>query len=223
MSPTQKKSTLVLYAVLVLGARYSLAQSTFGSFVGTVKDPSGAAVAGCAVTVRNLGTAATRSVVTDAVGEYTVVNLEPGAYEISMDMKGFQRAVYSNLPLQARQTVRMDGSLTLGAQSQVVEVNSAKEAPISTEVSNIAESKQGRELIDLPVAIASRALGSTSAITTLTTQPGVEIDNSGNLSVAGGKASMLSMSIDGISTMSPRSTAPIAELSPPSTISPRFA
>jgi hypothetical protein len=214
MSPNQKTSMFVLYAVLVLGARFGLAQSTFGSFVGTVKDPSGAAVAGCAVTVRNLGTAATRSVITDAVGEYTIVNLEQGAYEIAMEMKGFQRAVYSNLPLQARQTVRVDGSLILGAQNQVVEVSTAREAPINTEVSNIAESKQGRELIDLPVAIASRALGSTSAITTLTTQPGVEIDNGGNLSVAGGKASMLSMSIDGISTMSPRSTAPIAELFP---------
>src|SRR5215468_6251279 len=141
MSPTQKTSTLVLYAVLVLGARFGLAQSTFGSFVGTVKDPSGAAVAGCAVTVRNLGTTAARSTVTDAIGEYTVVNLEPGAYEITMEMKGFQRALYSNLPLQARQTVRVDGSLILGAQSQVVEVSTAREAPINTEVSNIAESK----------------------------------------------------------------------------------
>ncbi|HEY2012556.1 MAG TPA: carboxypeptidase-like regulatory domain-containing protein, partial [Bryobacteraceae bacterium] len=205
---------LLLCAILATGARIALAQSTFGSFVGTVKDPSAAVVAGCVVTVKNLGTSATRAVTTDATGAYTVVNLEPGNYEITMEMPGFQRAVYNDLPLLARQTVRVDGSLVLGAQAQTVEVTTAREAPINTEVSNIAESKQGRELIDLPVAIASRALGSTSAITTLTTQAGVEIDNSGNLSVAGGKASMLSMSIDGISTMSARSTAPIAELFP---------
>ena len=143
-----------------------------------------------------------------------MVNLEPGSYEITMEMRGFQRAAYSNLPLLARQTVRLDGTLAIGTQTQTVEVSTAREAPINTEVSNIAETKQGRELIDLPVAIASRAAGSTSAITTLTTQAGVEIDNGGNLSVAGGKASMLSVSIDGISTMSPRSTAPIAELFP---------
>jgi hypothetical protein len=192
----------------------AVAQSTFGEFVGTVKDQSGGVVAGCAVTVRNVGTSATRSTVTDPTGNYTVVNLEPGVYEISITMPGFQRAVYSNLQLLARQTVRVDSSLEIGTQGQSIEVSTAREAPINTEVSNIAETKLGRELVDLPVAIASRALGSTSAITTLTTQAGVEIDNGGNLSVAGSKPSMLSMSIDGISTMSPRSTAPIAELFP---------
>ena len=88
------------------------------------------------------------------------------------------------------------------------------EAPINTEVSNIAETKLGRELIDLPVALGSRATGSTSAFATLTTQPGVETDNSGNISVAGANIDMLSMSIDGISTMSPRNSAPLTELFP---------
>lgn len=191
-----------------------VAQSTFGEFVGTVKDPSGSIVVGCTVIVKNLGTAATRTVTTDLADDYTVVNLEPGTYEITMELQGFQRAVYTNLQLLARQTVRVDGALAIGTQAQAVEVSAATEAPISTEVSNITESKLGRELIDLPVAIASRALGSTSALTTLTTQPGVEIDNSGNLSVAGSKPSMLSVTLDGISTTSVHTTGPIAELFP---------
>ena len=93
-------------------------------------------------------------------------------------------------------------------------MNVQAEAPINTEVSNIAESKLGRELIDLPVALGSRASGSTSAFSTLTIQPGVETDNSGNISVAGANIDMLSMSIDGISTMSPRNSAPMTELFP---------
>jgi hypothetical protein len=109
-------------------------------------------VPGCSVVVKNTGTSATRSTVTDSAGSYTVVNLEPGTYEITMEMPGFQKAVYSNLPLLARQTVRVDGSLVVGTQTQTVEVSTAREAPINTEVSNIAETKQGRELIDLPVA-----------------------------------------------------------------------
>jgi Carboxypeptidase regulatory-like domain/TonB dependent receptor len=203
-----------LAILIALGAGAGLAQSTFGSFVGTVKDQSGAVVSGCTVVVKNLGTSAERTTTTDSTGSYTVVNIEPGTYEITMEMRGFQRAEYNNLPLLARQTVRIDGALALGTQAQVVEISTAQEAPINTEVSNITESKTGRELIDLPVAIASRALGSTSAMTTLTTQAGVEIDNSGNISVAGGKPSMLSISIDGISTMSPRNSAPISELFP---------
>ena len=42
----------------------------------------------------------------------------------------------------------------------------------------------------------------------------MQTDSSGNLSVAGAKPSMLSVSVDGISSVSPRSSAPIAELFP---------
>jgi hypothetical protein len=203
-----------LFAVMQLFTAISPAQSTFGEFLGTVKDPSGAVVAGCSISVKNLGTSATRTVTTDSSGSYTVVNLEPGNYEITMEMQGFQKATHTNVQLLSRQTVRVDGAMALASQAQTVEVNVQAEAPINTEVSNIAETKLGRELIDLPVALGSRAAGSTSAFSTLTTQPGVEIDNSGGLSVAGAKPSMLSMSIDGISTMSPRNSAPIAELFP---------
>lgn len=206
---------VVLFAWIVqLFTGAGLAQSTFGEFVGTVKDPSGALIAGCKVTVKNLGTSATRTAITDASGSYIVVNLEPGDYQITMEMQGFQRFDRTNIQLLSRETLRIDGALPLASQAQAVEVNVQAEAPISTEVSNIAETKLGRELIDLPVALGSRASGSTSAFSTLTIQPGVATDNSGNISVAGGNVDMLSMSIDGISTMSPRNSAPLTELFP---------
>src|SRR5437879_8123063 len=204
----------VLAALLELFAVSGQAQSTFGQFVGTVKDPSGVVIAGCTITAKNLGTSATRTASTDETGSYTMVNLETGDYEITMEQPGFQRVTRTNLPLLARQTVRVDGVMPLLSQAQTVEVNVEAVAPIATEVSNIAETKLGRELIDSPVALGSRASGSTSAFSTLTTQPGVEIDNNGHISVAGSNYDMLSMSIDGISTMSPRNSAPMTELFP---------
>jgi hypothetical protein len=200
--------------LLTLASSMALAQSTFGSFTGTVKDPSGSVVANCRVSVTNVGTGLTRSVITDGSGNYEALNMEPATYEISMEAPGFERSKYTNIELDSRQTIRIDGKLSLATQTQAVMVSEAAEAPITTEVSNIAETKVGRELNDLPVAIASRAGGSTSAFTTLTTQPGVEVDNSGNISVAGSKPSMISVSIDGISSVSPRNSAPISELFP---------
>jgi hypothetical protein len=208
-------SGLSLALVLILGPHINMlnGQSTFGSVVGTVRDPTGAVVGSAQITIVNQGTTASRSIVTDSNGSYVVVNLEPGTYQIVIEAPGFQKATYPDLVLQARQTVRVDGNLTLANQTQTVSV--AEAAPvISTDVSNLAETKTGRELNDLPIAIASRGSGSTSPITTLTTQPGVLTDNSGNISVSGGKPDMLSVSMDGISTMSPRSYAPIAELFP---------
>src|ERR1700721_1247939 len=136
MFSAQRLFFAAVLAALFTGA--SPAQSTFGSFVGTVKDPSAALVVGCTVVVRNTGTSTERSTVTDSTGSYTVVNLEPGNYEITMEMPGFQKAVYNNLPLLARQTVRVDGSLVVGTQNQTVEISTAREAPIHTERSHLA-------------------------------------------------------------------------------------
>jgi hypothetical protein len=207
-----RNKLLLLCPLLTCGA--ALGQSTFGSFTGTVKDASGALVANCKITIANTGTGASRATLTDNTGNYVAVNMEPASYEISMEAPGFERAKYTSILLEARQTIRIDGTLSVASQTQAVQVSEAAEAPIATEVSNIAETKLGRELNDLPVAISSRATGSTSAFTTLTTQPGVEVDNNGNISVAGSRPAMLSISIDGISSMSPRNTAPISELFP---------
>jgi Carboxypeptidase regulatory-like domain/TonB dependent receptor len=209
---SQSVGTALLGAFV--GTNLLFGQSTFGSFVGTVHDPSGGVIPGCVITLTNTGTAAERSVATNREGNYVLVNIDPGTYQIVMKAPGFQLLTLKDLVLTARQTVRADGALAVAGQAQTVAVEATAESAISTEVSNIAETKSGRELVDLPVAIASRALGSTSAISTLTTQPGVQTDQSGNLSVAGTKTSQLSITIDGISTMNVSSAAPISELFP---------
>jgi len=191
-----------------------VAQSTFGTFVGTVHDSSGALVADCIVTLKNLGTSAQRSAVTDKTGSYVLVNIEPGTYQITMTAAGFRPTTYDNLQLLSRQSVRVDGTVNIATVLESVNVSASSEAVITTEISSIAETKTGRELLDLPVAIGSRGLGSTSAISTLTTQAGVQTDNAGAISVAGSKPSMLSVTIDGISTMGVRSNAAIGELFP---------
>jgi hypothetical protein len=174
-------------------------------------------VASAAVEITNQGTSAKRSAATDTSGSYSVVNVEPGEYEIVIQAPGFQRAVFTGVLLTARQTVRVDAGLPVLAQTETVTVAAA--APvITTEVSNLAETKSGRELVDLPVAIASRAAGSTSPITTLTTQTGVQTDASGNISIAGTKPAMVSYSLDGITNSNPKmvnGAAPVlAELFP---------
>jgi Carboxypeptidase regulatory-like domain/TonB dependent receptor len=205
----------VLFASAALACSLGIAsgQSTFGTILGTVQDPTGSVVATCKVTVHNVGTDVQRSALTDAQGNYEIPNVEAGNYEVVFEAPGFQRTV-AQLELLSRQTARIDGHLPVATQSETVNVEAAEAAPINTEVSNLAETKQGRELVDLPVAIATRGTGSTSPISTLTTQPGVQTDASGNISVAGTKPSMLSMTIDGISSMGPRTAGPIIEMFP---------
>ena len=200
-------------AFLLLGLSPASAQSTLASFLGTVKDASGAVVASCVITVENTGTSAHRATVSDSSGSYSMPNLEPGSYTIKMEAPGFQAANY-RVDLTARETVRVDGLMSVASQSQTVSVVAEAAPVIETEVSNIAETKGSRELVDLPVAITTRGTGSTSAMSTLTAQPGIQTDAGGGISVAGSKPSMLSMSIDGISSMGPRTAGPLVELFP---------
>src|SRR5215813_10844737 len=206
--------TLTILAFVTMAS----AQSTFGSFVGTVRDPSGAVIAGATVRVTNKGTTAQRTATTDETGSFNVVNLDPGTYDIVVQAAGFQPSKHSDLVLTARQTVRVDSTLGLGTQTEAITVNTAAEPVITTEVSSLAETKTGRELVDLPVALASRASGSTSPITTLTTQTGVQTDASGNISIAGSKPAMVSYSLDGITNSNPKmvngTTPVLAELFP---------
>ncbi|HTA68531.1 MAG TPA: TonB-dependent receptor [Bryobacteraceae bacterium] len=205
-------------ACILLGSNPSMAQSTFASVVGTVRDTSGAVIAKCVVALENTGTSAHRETLTDASGDYSIPNLEPGAYQVKISAPGFQQFV-RQIELTARETLRADGQLAVAGQAQTVNVESTGAPVVNTDVSNIAETKSGRELIDLPIAIATRAGGSTSPISTLTSQPGVQTDASGNISVAGTKPTMLSASIDGISSTGARAASgtaggPIAEMFP---------
>ncbi|MHB1021216.1 MAG: outer membrane beta-barrel protein [Acidobacteriaceae bacterium] len=103
--------------------------------------------------------------------------------------------------------------MPIGTQSQTVTVEAAASV-ITTDTPTVAQTRTGLELNELPLAISSRASGSTSPYATLTSQPGVQTDSSGNISVAGSKPSLLSVTIDGISTMNVRSGAPSTELFP---------
>src|ERR1700679_4172743 len=133
-----KASLLAAACVLCLSSSGIVwGQSTFGEFVGTVHDPTGSVVPNCVVKAVNQGTSAARSTLTDAAGDYTLVNMEPGDYEISLSAPGFEVTKFSGMTLMARQTIRQDANLALAKQGQTVNVSVAAEAPINTDVSYI--------------------------------------------------------------------------------------
>jgi hypothetical protein len=180
-------------------------QSTSGTVLGTVKESSGAVVPGAMVNLTNTGTNAKHTTLTSDSGTYQFVNLDVGTYQLTIEATGFQKSEFTSFDLTARETKRQDAELRIASQTTTVNVE-ASAATIDTDTSSIAETKGSRELTDLPVAITTRSQGSTSAMSTLTSQPGVQTDAGGNISVAGTLPTQLSMSIDGISSMGPGSS-----------------
>jgi len=200
--------------LLVLAAASARAQSTFGEILGTVHDSSGAVLQGAQVTLTNTGTSAARTAVTDASGSYAFQNIDVGTYALTLAAPGFETESLPAIALTARETRRMDATLKPGAESQTVVVVENPTQVITTDVSNLAETKAGDELVELPVAIYSRSTGSTSPISTLTTEAGVQTDDSGNLAVDGTTAALLSVTIDGISSVGVEYSGPVNEMFP---------
>ena len=205
---------LVGCCLIALAAAPAHAQSTFGEILGTVHDSTGAVLQGAQVTLENTGTSAARTSVTDSNGNYSFSNIDVGTYTLTMTAPGFEKESLPAISLTARETRRMDATLKAGAESQTVVVVEDALPVITTDVSNLAETKAGDELVELPVAIYSRSTGSTSPISTLTTEAGVQTDDSGELAVAGTTAALLSVTIDGISSVGVEYSGPVNEMFP---------
>ena len=97
--PTRRHSSskfvaLCLAAAIVLIttlASHTSAQTFRGTILGTVTDPNGAVVPGAIVTAKNVGTSIERSTTSDEFGNYTLAELQTGAYQVVVTKTGFSR------------------------------------------------------------------------------------------------------------------------------------
>ena len=142
-------------------------QSTFGSIVGAVHDASEGAIAGASVQVRSLEDNSIHSTTADADGSFQFVNLKPGKYALSAQAPGFAEFQVPSADLNARQTLRIDVTMTLETQVQKVEVSDTV-AVINTENGIVGDSKGTPEITQLPMNF--RAV-STSPLAALQSSP----------------------------------------------------
>ncbi len=145
-----KKGSSVGSAVFIsmVWAAAAYAQISQASLQGTVKDATGAVVPGASVTVKQTGTGSTRSVTTGAAGEYTMSNLDPADYSLTVTMQGFKTFVISSLTLHTGDHATVDANLELGAATQEVTVGAsvALLETSSAEVSHLVPPSQVAEL-----------------------------------------------------------------------------
>lgn len=85
----RKAFTFAIAAMCLFGA-ISLAQTSNASISGFVQDSSKAYVPGVTVTVTNVQTGVTASVVTNETGTYLVQSLLPGVYRLTATLPGFR-------------------------------------------------------------------------------------------------------------------------------------
>ncbi len=124
--PAVRKAVILsalLAALLMLFRLPALAQE--GTIVGTVVDPSGAAVPNATVTIRNINTGLVRNVKTNSSGYYVAADLPVGNYTAGATARGFKQALHTGIVLTITQMLTVNFSLQLGATHQTVTVTSA--------------------------------------------------------------------------------------------------
>ncbi|HEY6340033.1 MAG TPA: TonB-dependent receptor [Bryobacteraceae bacterium] len=142
-----------LIRVLTLLSAFSLiafAQTSGGTITGTISDPAGAVVAAAQIQARNTETGANYPVASSNTGNYTMVDLPPGTYELSVTVPGFKKYVRPGLIVQTAQTIRVDAVLEVGAATESVTVQ--EEAPLlKTEGGEIANTVATETMNTLPL------------------------------------------------------------------------
>jgi len=140
---------LLVCLLMLLTAGYARGQAT-ARLTGTVKDQSGAAVAGAAVALTNEGTNISRTTKTDGEGNYLFSLVEVGSYKLTVEHAGFKKNVQGGITLEVNQNGRLDVALEIGQVSEVVEV-SASVAQIDTSGAVLGKVEDTRRIEDLPL------------------------------------------------------------------------
>ena len=143
---------LVCLVALCICVPSALAQSaSTGALAGTVTDPSGAVIAGASVTATSLATGQSRTATTDANGLYKFSLLPPGNYSVNFSAKGFKTIEVPSTTVNVTETVELDRSLEIGAQTQEVTVSSTA-VTLQTENATVGGLVSGATVTNLPLS-----------------------------------------------------------------------
>ena len=126
------------------------AQTIFGSFHGTITDPSGAVIPDATIQITNIGTNASRTVESNNVGYYTITQIPPGQYSFSVSKSGFTTSRRASVQLQVNEDLAVDFGLQPGAVKQVIEVTGAPPA-LKTATATLGSVVQSRQIVSLPL------------------------------------------------------------------------
>lgn len=127
------------------------AQLTEATLKGTVRDTTGGVLVGATVALVNAASGLTRSVVTDAGGNFVLTGLPSGLYTSTMQTAGFKTVEQRGLKLGVGQTVELNVTLELGGREERVEVTAEVGAMAMSRDARLAENFNQQTLVDLPV------------------------------------------------------------------------
>ena len=135
--------------ILALLISAPLAAQQRGSIGGRVLDADGLPLPGATVTITEQNTGFTRTVVTAETGGYSVPNLEPGLYSVTVEMPGFAGIKQSELRLTSGLNIPLDIKMQVAGVQEQVTVT-AQSPLVETKSSQIGGTLSSTEIEDVP-------------------------------------------------------------------------
>ena len=161
----------VLSVVFLFLAVFSIpAFAQEATMLGTVTDPTGAAVSNATITITNVDTGLTRKLTTSSDGQYVAPNLHIGNYVVRVEASGFKVAERKALTLAIGDRSRVDFALAVGSAQETITVE-ANAVAVQTDTGEVSNLITGRQISDLAVngtslfQLAALAPGASSDIT----------------------------------------------------------
>ncbi|HTS08677.1 MAG TPA: carboxypeptidase regulatory-like domain-containing protein [Candidatus Eisenbacteria bacterium] len=196
-----KSSRVLLGVFLVLMLCAAAWSQTNGSITGTVKDPTGASVAGADVVITNTDQGITRQMATNSTGDYNQASLPPGRYDVVVTAPGFKKFQAKGVVLDVAQKARVDVTLEVGAASTEVVVEGTNVAQVETQSSELAGTVTGKEITQLELngRNFSSLVTLVPGVSNQTGQdePQVGINGSVSFSMNGGRTEYNNWELDG--------------------------
>ena len=143
------QACLVVCCCLLL-AVVAVAQIQNGQFSGTVTDPTGAAIANAKVTATNSATGISQTTTSNASGFFSIKELLPGNYDLSVQASGFRDFSNKGVTINAGTVTRVDAKMLVGQAKEVVEV-SGEASVVQTDDPKLANIVTGDQVADLPL------------------------------------------------------------------------
>lgn len=201
--------------ILFFACALITAQETTGSIIGTVKDPTGAVIAGAAVMATNLATGAEARASSDDTGTYLFPLLRAGRYRLVVENPGFQRVQQDGVVVQTTERVRIDVTLPVGQVSDTVSVT-AETPLLQSERVTIGQVVEQRTIQSIPLATRNftQILGTSAGVVGSVFNADNPGTGSDSVSVNGARRGSNNLLVDGVPTTNPLNNAPDGDGTP---------
>jgi len=184
---------------LCVGVSGAWAQGTGATLSGTVVDNTKGALPGAAVTIRQVETGARRALVTDDQGRFQAPALEPGSYEMTVELSGFQTIVREGLSLSVGQHAVVNVTMQVGQIGEKILVTGA--APlVETTRGGLSALVEERQIRDLPLNgrdFSQLALLQPGIVASASTERSLDRGMGTQVSIAGARPNQISYVLDG--------------------------